>query len=563
MRHQSTIILLIAILAVGCTHKRVQPFGWEAISPQYDSLTALLERDFMFRAPLESITAHVALLDTFSSTTYDAQRWRSGFWHARLTLRQGDETEARKMFLDLKSRIDSSQHPYEWLRIDWQLEPACLEYDGNQYFRLLNQAQAFETLGDLPYAADRYMNLGAMLYYLGEYTGALEMMDRADSLALAAQLPQLALANTINRANLLALGGPALDGHIMEPVATAVRKDVPPCRRDTSSIGPTRPDFHSGSPVSLLNDALNSRFLDDYTRMLALGNLYTWAQDTAALTQAYRIALELQDSSSIAIYSSHIAHVALSDGQLAEAEEFSDLALSLLQHVDDPSAIPEIYEGRSLIFEAKRQSDSALYYSRLTKIASDSLSANMRAQQVHSQETLRQIATVKAHMRQARHRQAYWFVGAILLIIVLSVSVGWILYRRSLLQRIASARSSLDAMRSRRNMLAMQLRMQEMERTLKESDKAHALTPLEHDAFMTTFGELNPEFETRLCEAHPNLSASETRLASLIACGLDNKQIARVQGIRPESVKQARWRLRSHLALSPDTSLTVYLRSLL
>ncbi|MCC8037200.1 MAG: hypothetical protein LIP02_03570 [Bacteroidales bacterium] len=546
MRHLSTFILLIAILAAGCTHHRVQPFGWEAVSPQYDSLTLLLERDFMFRASLDTIQKHVAHLDTFTPTTNEQLRWRSDFWHARLTLRQGDDDLAFKMFLDLQARIDSSKHPYEWLRVDWLLEAECLEYDGNQYFRLLHQAQAFETLGDLPYAADRYMNLGAMLYYLGEYAGAEEMMDRADSLAHAAALPQIALANTINRANLYALRGPTRDGHHAEsnPVATTL----------------PRYSDNATSPILLLQNALSDSLLDPFTRMLALGNLYSWGADTTALSQAYALAHDLGDSASIAIYSNYKAQAAV---EITEAKRFSDTAIALLPFVDDPSQIPEIYETRSLIFEVNGMSDSALHYARLTKIAADSLQRITRAEQVHAQETLRQIATVKTRMRHDRTRQAWWFAAAILLIVIISVTVGWALYRRSLLQRIASARASLDAMRSRRNMLAMQLRMQEMEKTLKESDKAHALTPVEHDAFMTTFAELNPEFEGRLRESHPDLSPAEVRLASLIACGLDNKQIARVQGIRPESVKQARWRLRSHLALPVDTPLTTYLRSLL
>ncbi|MCD8395447.1 MAG: hypothetical protein LUC85_11615 [Bacteroidales bacterium] len=530
---------MICLLAAGCTHKRVQPFGWETVSPQYDSLTVLLERDFMLRSPLDSLKAHVALLDTFTSTPSDILRWRSDFWHARLTLRQGDETLARQMFLDLQDHTDSASHPYEWLRIDWQLEPECLEYDGNQYFRLLDQAQAYESLGDLPYAADRYMNLGAMLYYLGEYTGAEEMMNRADSLALTANLPQIALANTINRANLLALRA-----------STSVR----------TALGEPALDGHHADAIIILHKALSDSILDDFTRMLALGNLYTWDGDTAALSQAYNLAHAFGDSSSVAIYATYKAQAT---SETAAAKQFSDESIALITYVDDPSIIPEIYETRSHIYEVNGMSDSALYYARLNKFASDSLLRITRAQQVHAQETLRQIATVKALMKHTRQRQAWWFAGAIILIIIISATVGWILYRRSLLQRIASARASLDAMRSRRNMLAMQLRMKEMERTLKESDKAHALTPMEHDAFMTTFAELNPEFETRLREAHPHLSQSEIRLASLIACGLDNKQIARVQGIRPESVKQARWRLRSHLTLAPEVSLTSYLRSLM
>ena len=52
------------------------------------------------------------------------------------------------------------------------------------------------------------------------------------------------------------------------------------------------------------------------------------------------------------------------------------------------------------------------------------------------------------------------------------------------------------------------------------------------------------------------------RLASYLVTGMDNKMIASTMGIRPESVKQARWRLRSKLALEKGASLEEALRKL-
>ena len=37
------------------------------------------------------------------------------------------------------------------------------------------------------------------------------------------------------------------------------------------------------------------------------------------------------------------------------------------------------------------------------------------------------------------------------------------------------------------------------------------------------------------------------KLAVYMALGLDNKHIARLTGVRPESVKQAKWRLRKKM----------------
>lgn len=44
--------------------------------------------------------------------------------------------------------------------------------------------------------------------------------------------------------------------------------------------------------------------------------------------------------------------------------------------------------------------------------------------------------------------------------------------------------------------------------------------------------------------------------------GLDNNKIARLLVIRPESVKQARWRLRKMMGLDKDVSLDDAIRAL-
>lgn len=66
----------------------------------------------------------------------------------------------------------------------------------------------------------------------------------------------------------------------------------------------------------------------------------------------------------------------------------------------------------------------------------------------------------------------------------------------------------------------------------------------------------------RLRKDYPSLTGADLRLASYIAMGMENKHIARVMSIRPESVKQARWRLRGKLGLAPGESLDDLMRRL-
>lgn len=82
-------------------------------------------------------------------------------------------------------------------------------------------------------------------------------------------------------------------------------------------------------------------------------------------------------------------------------------------------------------------------------------------------------------------------------------------------------------------------------------------------AFLTVFSELNPAFFDNLQARCPGITESERNLAALVALGLEAKHVARLMSIRPESVKQARWRLRTRMGLGSGESLEEALRSLM
>lgn len=52
-----------------------------------------------------------------------------------------------------------------------------------------------------------------------------------------------------------------------------------------------------------------------------------------------------------------------------------------------------------------------------------------------------------------------------------------------------------------------------------------------------------------------DMTASDLKLAAFIAVGLDTKHISRILAIRPESVKQGRWRIRTKMGLAKSDSL--------
>lgn len=72
---------------------------------------------------------------------------------------------------------------------------------------------------------------------------------------------------------------------------------------------------------------------------------------------------------------------------------------------------------------------------------------------------------------------------------------------------------------------------------------------VEWERFTTLFTQVRPEFSRNLTAAYPMLTQGELRLSCLLSIGLDNKQIARLLSIQPDSVKKARQRLRAHLSI--------------
>jgi DNA-binding CsgD family transcriptional regulator len=77
--------------------------------------------------------------------------------------------------------------------------------------------------------------------------------------------------------------------------------------------------------------------------------------------------------------------------------------------------------------------------------------------------------------------------------------------------------------------------------------------------FVSRFNTLHPTFFTRLQKEYPELSNTELRLAALIKLRLTAKEVAEVINIAPESVKQARYRLKKKLGLPQVQDLAKFL----
>lgn len=80
--------------------------------------------------------------------------------------------------------------------------------------------------------------------------------------------------------------------------------------------------------------------------------------------------------------------------------------------------------------------------------------------------------------------------------------------------------------------------------------------------FKTEFESTFPAFFIRLKKQHPDFTYNEQRLAAFYFLGFTNNEIAGITGIRTDSIKKARQRMRKKLAIPPeDRDLYRYFRT--
>ncbi len=97
-------------------------------------------------------------------------------------------------------------------------------------------------------------------------------------------------------------------------------------------------------------------------------------------------------------------------------------------------------------------------------------------------------------------------------------------------------------------------------RRIKAQAMMHAGADMGWDEFKETFSKVYPLFFSRIKLRHPLLTEYDLRLCTYIMAGVENKRIAMLMNVLPESLKKSRTRLRKKLAISSDIDLGDYLR---
>jgi DNA-binding CsgD family transcriptional regulator/tetratricopeptide (TPR) repeat protein len=226
--------------------------------------------------------------------------------------------------------------------------------------------------------------------------------------------------------------------------------------------------------------------------------------------------------------------------------------------------------------------DSADYYNKYYYIKTDSIN-QIISRNNYSLVRLRldfdkknnEVVMVKKERRTEILRRNF-----LLGLLIVAVIIGLLFYNRQRLKiKLARkqnelARAEMDAARQQLvlftdTLLEKNEQIEKLTLSLQGQNEANTdelvhqtlLTEDDWNRFKDLFEKTHPGFFDKMKEKAPGITAAEIRLAALVKLGLDNKQMASMQGISLGGVRSTKARLRQKMNLSGSEDLEQILLS--
>lgn len=560
------VTISLLCIASSCTNRddTLYPWGWKALGRPTDSLTVALEEAFIGDASYDSCAALVKKYHAIANRA-DApgiEKARAICWDARLAFVSEDYEEALKLFRQSAAATDSAKYPFDINYIDLcvkGLEGKIADFanwDWETYERMADDFDYCMTHNAPAIGAIRAQYLSCFMTSNGNPTRALKYALTADSLYASIGRNTERLDNRMNiAANRVLLG------------------DTAGAIRDYAWISDRIAHGVRHSPILEL--------LVDYNRWVE-------GKDTTSLMQLRK---RTAGNPSVAAYD------ALASAFLAEIEIKNRKRDSLPIRVRDMEAgLSSLPDGEQKAVVVKMLGRSYKELGDLNKAYSflnlypdntEKVIQVLGRDTYGVAETERHINNLEVARRESLSRERIKNIIIICAILSLLIaSAAWGIIKIKALRKEKKQRE-IDLEHSKRKELTMSLSMQEKQRQIDElrqkvsqladdeliapeavrnieSSIRSAQGSLKADEeFGKIFETISPKFSQRLREIYPRIGKNTLRMAEYIAIGMDNRHIARVMNIRPESVKQNRWRLRQALGLDSDSNLDFFLHDLL
>lgn len=477
------------------------------------------------------------------------------YYHSRLSTDiDNDYNEALIYIKRALYNVDSVEQAYDFHRFRTQKALIhILKGDSflDSYISLISDIDYYKTHHHPEMMAKAYSTLGQLFFRLEAYERALGLSKRAGEIYDSIGHKDISIRNSLNIASALFM---LKDKHAGDSILRLIQKDMI-LRRDTAF----------------------------YIKLL---QLKAATGDMKAASDAYKLAVEFKSPW-------HVGRIAGVRGYFFEQLSQLDSAViyyrkSLESTSNSNVARQMVYYGLSKCYLDKEKYDSAAYYSNLayTFYVDSIIGNNLGA--IYRVESIAAIDRYEKEISIANERNRNKTLISILVISLLVVALGFIIYVYIHHKRISDhnlQRMQKQVYQSDRELMSSQLLISDNERLLAdllneitESDitsssevlvssirnqiKIHQSFQDQWGVFLEKFEKVHPLFIKSLSQAAPRLTEGEIRMCIYIFLGLDNKHIAQLLSLQPNSVKVARYRIRKKLPITTEISLENYLRSI-
>lgn len=525
-------------------------FKWPEADSVTDSLTQRLDRALFHRISPDSIAPLVGQMHRLAMRHPDDSglRGRDLYFQAALSRAKGDFEHGDSLIELAKSSIDSAAHPYLYHRLLF-LGDDIRDRTLDVYDNIRTRLTYFESVGDDFMTASQYTEMGNLLKNINYLSEAAKAYDKADSLYRITGFDDVSLGNSINHASVMSDMGDTVGALA---ILNRLRQDPDvTCRPEVLSI--------------------------------VLNNIYDLTSDSAIPYLLKEIEGESPRTKTLVFLSDEETR----KGNFRQGADYAYSAfLKAYENNYGPDmALASFSAGRA--YAALGMPDSAYVWTEQGVIISGEVERYAEQDKIVDAEIVDAIAGRRLEAELAYNRRLLRLVCIGAALIVLLMAAGWITASR--IQRLRNQRRALEQHRSEvsRRLMATQIAMDESQQLIssvrKEIDdmagagdiagtaarpivsaiKSYEVKQGQRETFIESFTSMNPHFARRMSERNEAFTEPDIRLASYIVMGMDTKHIASTMGIRPESVKQGRWRLRTKLALQKGESLEEALRAFL
>lgn len=562
---QTLYVATLVISLGGCGHSvpRLDPFRWEALQHEIDSLTLALEWNLVNDAPVDSMAALVDKFHRVSSRQDKNIRnealARYSFWNARLMSRRGETQAARMELTKALNLNDSSRFPYLPHRVNELLDIVNNARDTSYFTTLLNNLDFYVQIKDLPREANIYTLIGNNLMAVDNGEQSLKYYKLADSIHTILGFDKYVIFNLIN---------------------------------ETAVLNSTGREEEADSILRLLRNHPDIKE-NDMTWHLVMRNSYVNDNDVSHLYKTY---LKIRKNDSVAdadcppvqgLYEAMLASYYEGVQRYDSADHYASKAIKHIDNLREYSDVAMCHAAYSRMLA--RNGKHAEAYGELVKsIRYDSLEREISQpiQKAHIQN-MRVIRKMDAESRQERSRMRFNYLLLLSICVFIVIGAIWTFQRKSSMAKLRHMESELEIEKNKRKLMVMSLHLKEKDemfsimssnieklskdgkieaqeaKRMEHEIRLHLAGDNERETFADMFEQVNPDFIRRLKSRYPDLSESNVKLCCYILIGLNNRQIGNLLNIQPGSVKQSRWRLRSKFGLNSDASLEDFIRSIL